>query len=426
MKKEKVILRRCPDYDPDRISKIIGEGLEAFGLAPRVKGRVTIKPNVVFAHHKIAPSAFTRPEFVDGLLTALEGRAAPDTTFTIAEKSGAAVPTSRMLRHAGYYQLKKKHRVRLVPIEEAKKVKVALAKGVLHKDVCMSRDIAQRDFLVYAPKLKSNVLAHGMTASIKLNIGILCDKERMWNHNYRLDEKIVDLLEVGYPDFIATDGIAAAIGGNQLTEHSRPLGLIILASNPLAHDVVCAHILHLDPEKIGHLRQARERGYGSLDLRDIDLGGDITLDEVRAKTKDWDLGFRPVTEVPGNIKVLSGEPYCTGGCQGVLLDWLYMIKDRKPKLWNNLPDWTVVVGDYPGDVAARRVFLLGTCTKVRGKIKARRKIRIRGCPPKHKTLVLLLFLKAGILNPMFRLDLVIDSYFYLFLSWLRRIVKERL
>ncbi|MDH4197501.1 MAG: polymer-forming cytoskeletal protein, partial [Candidatus Aminicenantes bacterium] len=111
---------------------------------------------------------------------------------------------------------------------------------------------------------------------------------------------------------------------------------------------------------------------------------------------------------------------------GVFLDWIYMIKDRKPKLWRNLPNWTVVAGEYKGDITAKRVFLLGTCTKVNGKITARRTIRIRGCPPKHKTLVLWLFLKAGILNPMFRLDLIIDGYFFLFLSWVRRLARGRL
>jgi hypothetical protein len=29
------------------------------------------------------------------------------------------------------------------------------------------------------------------------------------------------------------------------------------------------------------------------------------------------------------MNILVGEPYCIGGCHGVFLDWLYMIKDRK-------------------------------------------------------------------------------------------------
>jgi hypothetical protein len=133
-----------------------------------------------------------------------------------------------------------------------------------------------------------------------------------------------------------------------------------------------------------------------------------------------------VDDVPGNIRVVSGEPYCTGGCHGMFLDWLYMIKDRKPKLWNNLPGWTAVIGQYKGNIEAKRLILLGSCTRVNGEVKAKRKVRIRGCPPKHKSVVLWMFLKAGILNPLFRLDLIYDAYVCLFFSWVRRLVRGRL
>jgi len=426
MAKPRVLLCRCPEYDPDKISKIIARGIEEFGLGPRLKGRITLKPNVVFAHHKLAPSAYTRPEFLDGLLTAVKDRAAGETNVSVVEKTGAAIPTHRMFRRAGYRQLKKKHGFRLVAIEEAKRVRVPLAKGTLHKEITTAREIVERDFLIYTPKLKSNVLVFGPTSALKLNIGLLCDRERMWNHNHRLDEKVVDLLEVGYPDFIATDAVEACIGGNQLTGVGVHLGAVVMATHPLAHDVVVAHIMNLDPASVGHLRLASERGYGSLRLEDYDVQGDVTLAELQRTTRDWNLWLLRANQLPGNMKVLHGEPYCQGGCHGVFLDWIYMIKDRKPKLWNDLPHWTVVAGKYKGDITAKRVFLLGSCTKVDGKINARRTIRIRGCPPKHKTLVFWLFLKAGILNPMFRPDLIIDAYFFLFLSWVRRLVRGRL
>jgi len=425
MSKPRVILRRAPAYDPEAIEKIVREGLDELGLAGRVKGRVTIKPNVVMAHAKVAPSAYTRPEFLEGLVRALKS-CSQVGPITVAEKCGAAIPTSRMFRRAGYYKLKKKLGFRLVPIEEGKRTTVALQKGVIHKKIKTGRDIVENDFLVYAPKLKSNVLAQGLTASIKLNIGILCDRERMWNHNFNLGDKIVDLLEVGRPGFIATDAIEIAIGGNQLTEHGRHLGLILLSDDPLAHDVVCAHILHLDPRNIRHLAMASARGYGSLDLRDIEISGDIPLEEVRRTTEGWDTGFIRVDDLECNIRVLSGEPYCCGGCQGVFLDWLYMFKDRKPKMWEKMPSWTVVIGKYKGDVTADRLMLVGTCTEIEGKVQARRKIRVKGCPPKHKSLVFWLFLKAGIINPMFRPDLIYDGYVCLFFSWMRRLVKGRL
>jgi hypothetical protein len=265
-----------------------------------------------------------------------------------------------------------------------------------------------------------------LSAALKLNVGLLLDKERLWNHNYELDRKIVDLLEVGYPDFIATDAVEICSGGNQLTQHGRHLGIILMATNPLAHDVVCAHILHLDPQKIQHLSLAHERGYGPFTLDDIEIEGDISLGEVQQKTKNLDLGMVRVDEADCNIRTIIGEPYCTGGCHGIFLDWLYMFKDRKPKLWQNMPAWTVVIGQYAGDVSASRLMVIGTCSRIDGKVHARKRRKIKGCPPKHKDLVLQFLLKAGIINPLFRLDIIIDAYFFLFVSWLRRLIKGRL
>ncbi len=423
--KENVILRRLPSYDPDRIEGIIKEGLEDLGLTSKVKGRITIKPNVVMAHHKIAPSAYTRPEFLDGVLGAIANSNGSAKSVTLAEKTGAGLPTTRMMRRAGYYRLKRKHKIKLLPIEESKKISIPLKKGKVHDKITTAREIATNDFCVYTPKLKSNVLSSGLSAALKLNIGILCDRERMRDHNYKLDEKIVDLYEVGCPDFIATDGIEISLGGNQLTQHGYPLGLIVMAKNAVAHDAVCARILHLDPEKLPHLRIARERGYGPLDLESIDITGDISLDELQNITKEWDLGILDIRNLDCRMEILCGEPFCHGGCHGVVLDWLYMTKDRKPQLWEKLPPWTLVMGKYKGDVTADRLMLIGSCTEIQGNVKARVKRRIRGCPPKHKDLVLWFLLKAGIINPMLRLDLILDGYFYLFLTWCRRALKGR-
>jgi uncharacterized protein (DUF362 family) len=423
--KKKVIIRKSPSYDPQAIEKIIGEGLEEYGLNQKIQGQITIKPNAVMVHHKVAPSAFTRPEFLRGLLQALEKEKKGNSRIVIAENCGVGIPTSRMFRRAGYYKLKKNHKVKILPVEQARKKTAMLQKGKIHEKITTAREILESDFLVYAPKLKSNCLTHGLTAATKLSLGLLLDKKRMWNHNYNLDEKIVDLLEVGSPDFIATDAVEISMGGNHITQHAHPLGLIVMADNSLAHDVVCSAIFHLDPKTIPHLRLAHERGYGPLSLEEIEIRGDVSLEEIQRKTKDWKTGFIKVDNVDCNIKVLSGEPYCTGGCHGVFMDWLYMIKDRKPKLWKNLPPWTVVIGKYKGDVSAERLMVIGSCSEIQGKVTARKRRKIKGCPPRHKDLVLWMFLKTGIMNPLFRLDLIVDAYPLLFFSWCKRFFSGR-
>ncbi len=102
------------------------------------------------------------------------------------------------------------------------------------------------------------------------------------------------------------------------------------------------------------------------------------------------------------------------------------LKTGSLRLWKNLPAWTVVIGKYGGDVSAYRLMVIGTCSEIKGKVRTRKKRRIRGCPPKHKDLILWFFLKAGILNPLFRLDLIIDAYFFLFVNWCKRLIKGRL
>ena len=61
----KVLLFRCDTYDPQRIGRIVQEGMDELGVRPR--GRTMVKPNCVIAHPRYYANAFTRPEFLDGL-----------------------------------------------------------------------------------------------------------------------------------------------------------------------------------------------------------------------------------------------------------------------------------------------------------------------------------------------------------------------
>lgn len=48
-----VFIRRCEDYDRGGIAAIVTKGMQLFGYRPR--GRIVVKPNVVFAY---APEVF--------------------------------------------------------------------------------------------------------------------------------------------------------------------------------------------------------------------------------------------------------------------------------------------------------------------------------------------------------------------------------
>jgi len=410
MEKHTVYLGACPDYRPARIADVIRRGFTHIHPKIPLAGHVVIKPNLVMAHTAVAPEGYTRKELLDGLLQTLPSISGDISRIDIVEKSGLGVTTSSMFKNAGYHDLRKKYGVGLRSMEEGPQIRVILEHGTVHDQVTVAREMAFRDFLIFTPKLKSNVLSHGLSAALKLNIGTIDSRERLHKHHHELPAKIVDLLEIANPDLIVTDGIRMAFGGNQMTEHGTPLGVIVMAANAVAHDIVCAHLMNLNPDKIEHICEAVRRGYGPASLKDIEITGDFPVEKARTITKSLDLGFRPVHDVDCPLSIHSGNPYCTGGCHGIFLDWLYMIRDRKPRLFERLPAMTVLIGKVEKAVEDRRIVMIGNCAAESSGFRGRRVVRIRGCPPSHKRIVWDMLVHFLIFNPLVRPELIIDAY----------------
>jgi hypothetical protein len=295
-------------------------------------------------------------------------------------------------------------------MEERPRSTVVLNRGKVHTHLTIAREMAQQDFLIFVPKLKTNVLGQGYTGGLKLNIGTIDSKERMDRHDYHLPVKIVDILEIANPDLIVTDGIRFSFGGNQMTQHGTDFGVIAVSTNALAHDMVCARLLGLDPFKIEHIKEAMDRGYGPTSFDQIEIAGDFPIEKGHAIVKELDFGFYPVDRFRCPFTIVSGKPYCTGGCHGIFLDWLHMIRDRKVGLLDRFPKLTVLIGKVEKTIEDKTVLLLGDCARASTAIKAGRIVRIRGCPPTHKRIVWDMMVKFGLLAPLVRPSLIIDGF----------------
>src|SRR5215510_1315093 len=99
-RKAQVIIRHCDSYDPQRIREIVREGLAALELRPR--GRTLLKPNIVCAGDRFE-HAYTRPEFVEGVLLALKDRdeAKQMTELAVGERCGITIPTRYAFEQSG-------------------------------------------------------------------------------------------------------------------------------------------------------------------------------------------------------------------------------------------------------------------------------------------------------------------------------------
>jgi uncharacterized protein (DUF362 family) len=409
-KKYQVYLGSCEAYDADSITTVIEAALRHIKLERPISGKVVIKPNLVMAHPKVATESYTRREVTEAVIRVVRDQGQDVAKIDIVEKSGLGATTAAAFRHAGYRKLAREYPVKLRAMEERPRAKVVLERGRVHSYITVAREMVERDFLVFVPKFKTNVLTHAYSGALKLNIGTIDGKERLFHHHRDLPKKIVDILEAANPDLIVTDAIRLAYGGNQMTQPGIDVGVIAVSTNAVAHDMVCASLLGLDPLEIAHIKEAVERGYGPAGLDEIAVLGDYPVERAREITAQLDFGYYPVDQFECNLDIRCGTPYCIGGCQGIFLDWLHMVKDRTPRRLKRFPKMPVLIGKVTEPVTARKVLLVGDCAAASPAIEAGKVVRIKGCPPSHKRIILAMMLRFRQLAPLVLPSLIYDGF----------------
>ena len=380
--KETVIIRRCESYsDPDRIRTIVREGIEKLGVRPR--GRVLVKPNVVFAHRRYATHSYTHPSVLEGIFGAVREADGVDS-IALGERCAVTVPTRQAFADAGYPDMLRRCGVKPIYFDEAPKRTVHLARGTVHRSLKFAAPLLDADFKIWAPKLKNHVSSL-MTCALKLNIGICDSKERLHHHDYLLEEKIADLLEVGNPDLIVVD---AVIGGerNELVPNPVPIGALIMGTNAVAVDAVCARVLGLEPDQIRHLMIAHERGWGPVSLDEIDLDAEVSLEALQEKTRNLDRSYNDLRtmDLPVHLHIGNhpgGDEPCHTGCVNMLKAVFAILEANEPGCTKKMRPFSIVCGEYDGDVHGNgeRVVVVGDCTKVAGEITGP-VTHVKGCP----------------------------------------------
>lgn len=378
VRQPKVILRDCRSYDPQRIRTIVREALVELDLEPF--GRTLVKPNLVTAGRWF-PHAFTRPEVVEGMLWALKDISpAGMSELAVGERCGITMPTRMVFAEAGYDEmLARVPNVVRYLFEETPQVEVPLSHaGRLRDYVFTPEPVAQADFFINVPKLKAHFWTT-VTCALKNYIGIQDDRHRLIDHDYRLDEKIVDLQYVLQPRLVCVDAIVAGQGA---ASAPRPfdLQLLILGNNQVAVDAVCCHLIGLDPRSVDHIRLAEERGFGTTDLGQIEVSGDVSLEQAKQRGSSFEVGRVPVPQFfeGTNISAYAGPspkperaPYCWGGCPTSIEEAMEILRRVDERCDEMMPRVHVVFGAYDGPIEAKpgeKVVFIGDCAAWRGRL----------------------------------------------------------
>ncbi|MCU0538874.1 MAG: DUF362 domain-containing protein [Desulfobacterales bacterium] len=377
----KVLIRRCPQYDPDRIAAIVREGMQELGVRPQ--GRILLKPNLVIAHPEIFPHAFTRKEFLEGVIRAVKAQATAVDEIAVGERSGITIATRYSFRNAGYAPIVRTHGVKTYFFDETRQVPVRLTDPhALRRRIFVPEPIARCNFLINLPKFKAHPWCR-LTLSLKNFIGLQDDRHRLVDHNQFLEHKIADLQSVIQPRFIAIDAITAG-QKMMLTPTPFDLGAIVMGTNSCAVDTVGCHMVHVDPAKLLHLALASARGFGPMRLEEIEVGGDFPLAEVQAKTRNFQFCLERIDDyfgTAGNLTCTVGRfpeahsaDYCWGGCPGALQEAMHILRGFTPDVDRRMANIRYVVGAVEGplDLApGEKVIFAGRCTRWQGRIDGR-------------------------------------------------------
>jgi uncharacterized protein (DUF362 family) len=373
----KVILRSCREYDPEKIRAIIREGLQELGLKPF--GKTLVKPNLVAAG-PLFPYAFTRPEFGEGVLRALQDVGGDGMEELAAgERCGITVPSRVAFRESGWDDMLERVKVKKYHFEEQQQVEIPLThEGRLRDYVFTPEPIARADFFVNCPKFKAHPWTT-VTFSMKNYIGIQDDRHRLIDHDHKLNEKIADLQHIIQPQFIAIDAITAG-EGRMLTPTPFDMGMIIMGNSQVAFDAVCCAIIGLDPRSVDHVRLAEQQGFGTTDLSKIEITGDLSLEQAQQRAKGFKVGLIRVEKYfeGTHISAYAGPPpqseqgdYCWGGCPGAIEEAIEILRVFDKQTDEKMPHLHVVFGKYDGQIPAKpgeKVIFIGDCAEWRGEL----------------------------------------------------------
>jgi uncharacterized protein (DUF362 family) len=257
---EPVFIARNQRYD-GALEQTIRAGLLATGLDPEaLRGRkVLLKPNLVEPTRQ-APHMTTHPAMILAAAEVFRGWGA---TVMVGEAPGHVRDTEMALAESGLGEALDSGKLDFADLNYEETSWVA-NRGRASKlaGFHFPRSIVEADLVVSMPKLKTHHWV-GLTVSMKNLYGILPGVKYGWPknvlHHAGIPQTVFDI-NASLPKRVAiVDGIVAMEGDGPIMGSAKPLGLVVVGTNPTAVDATCARIMGLDPARVGYLQLADYR-----------------------------------------------------------------------------------------------------------------------------------------------------------------------
>lgn len=298
----------------DDIGYAVEKAIDLLGGINSVAGgkhRIMLKPNLVGPD----PGCTTKPEVIKTLVLLMknagkevcigEGSAASpgfnmegQETFYTTKPEVLDPMQQYVFDQLGYTQLAKSLDIPLINLHSGDLVEVEVPDGLVFNKITVHKSLTEIDLLCSVPMMKTHVLATvtlGMKNLIGLYPGSVYCSVRSCLHTSASEKgspgiafEILDMVKACTPGLVVIDGSIAMEGNGPSGGDLVKSNLIIAGTNPLATDMVAAHIMGFDKKEVPTFTQAINSGMTPSALSEIEIRGE-RLDEVQQKFKKPDI-----------------------------------------------------------------------------------------------------------------------------------------
>jgi uncharacterized protein (DUF362 family) len=366
----KVYIREQAEYDAKKIAPIAGEILQQIGVDLKHK-TVLVKPSFVYPSRSPSTRAIiTNPQFVVGIARALKGLGA--RRILIAESS--ILGPARFSFHAVGILPLIRGLAEPVYLDEEDTVEVKVKNPLVQETFKVPRIWLDADIFLSMPKIKTNLFS-GITLTVKNNLGLLRQQERLSYHDYRLHQKLADLFTIRPPELVFADCITAGEGQGPLLASPVNLGLILAGTNALAVDVTACALVGFDSE-VEHIKLLAERGFGPASASEVEIMGA----EITQRGKIFSKPQICLDNLSPSLRIFRGDDgNCISGCAGMIRG---LIDPYLAEGAGGVKPMNVIFGksvrELPYDLDPRITLVVGDCAEVYKKLG----VFIPGCCPR--------------------------------------------
>ena len=273
----------------------------------RNKRRIMLKPNLVSSD----PNSTTKPEVIKILAQLMknagkevsigEGSAAAPGFNVKGEEifhtkdPGILDPMQQyVFDQLGYTKLAESLNIPLINLHSGELVEIEVPNGFVFDKITVHKSLTDIDLLCSVPMMKTHQLATvtlGMKNLIGLYPGSVYCSVRSCLHDAASEKEspgvafeILDMVKACPPGLVVIDSSTAMEGNGPSIGDLVKTDLIIAGTNPLATDMVAAHIMGFDKTEVPTFTCAIKSGMRPSTVNEIEIRGE-RLENVQQKFK---------------------------------------------------------------------------------------------------------------------------------------------